>query len=61
MTLFPAIVVFAIVFLSFSKKILIAPEEPQEKPESKPGVANPLLQSDTLLKYELLRGLERKS
>ena len=60
MTLLPAIVVFAIVFLSFSKKILTEPEVKQEIRKSKTGDSDLRMQSDALLRYELLRGLEKK-
>ena len=77
MTFFPAIIVLAIVFLSFSRKVLITPEESRDRMGtsfrgSDPRLANPrgpeaLMAnpggggSDALRKYELLRSLERGS
>ena len=67
MTLFPAIIVFAILFLSFSKKTLSQPDDSQvlRRPQgnSMGNSANVVLDPNTeLLKYELLkRGLERKA
>lgn len=55
MTLVPAIFVFVIVFLSFSKKTLMAKEEPSKTPNATQG-----LSADTLLKYRVLNGLEDK-
>ena len=57
MTLFPAIIVFSLVFLSFSKEILAPKEEPKKKLEvdkSETSVA------DLLLKYKLLDELGEK-
>ena len=69
MTFLPAIIVLAIVFLSFSKKTLATPEKPRERMDSIPGISDALiargrdsdalLKSDALRKYELLRGLDR--
>ena len=62
MTLFPAIIVFAILFLSFSKKVLSQKEVSQELRHPKGIASDALLDSNTLLKYELLqRGLEKKA
>ena len=58
MTLFPAIVVFATVFLFFSKDVLTQKEEKKESKKScdaKPSMA------DILLKYELMDQLGKKS
>ena len=56
MTLFPAIIVFSLVFLFFSKDILTAKTESKKKTtDSEPSV------SDVLLKYELLHELGKKS
>ena len=58
MTLFPAIVVFAAVFLFFSKDVLTQKEEKKEtkkSSEKKPTMA------DILLKYELMDELGKKS
>ena len=63
MTLFPAIIVFAILFLSFSKKVLSQPEDSQELGRPKGSRSEALLDPNSaLLKYELLqRGLEKKA
>lgn len=63
MTLFPAIIVFAIVFLSFSKKVLSQQEEPRELSLPKGSSTNIMLDPNTeLLKYELMkRGLEKRA
>ncbi len=62
MTLFPAIIVFAIVFLSFSKKVLAPQEDPRELRLPKGNASDALLDSNALLKYELMqRGLEKKA
>ena len=57
MTLFPAIVVFAAVFLFFSKDVLTTKKEEKKesKQSSKPSMA------DILLKYELMDELGKKS
>ena len=56
MTLFPAIVVFSLVFLFFSKDVF-AEEKPKEKmsDKTKPSA------SDVLLKYKLLEEFGEKS
>lgn len=63
MTLFPAIIVFAIVFLSFSKKVLSQQEEPRELSLPKSNSTNIMLDPNTeLLKYELMkRSLEKRA
>lgn len=65
MTFLPAIIVLAIVFLSFSKKTLAPPEKTRKKIDHLSGVSDSLvsreLGSDALLKYELLRGMDRKN
>ena len=57
MTLVPAVIVFVLVFLSFSKEVLAKKEEPKK---AKTGDAKPSM-ADVLLKYELLHGLEENS
>ncbi|MBT9311689.1 hypothetical protein [Leptothoe kymatousa] len=63
MTLFPAIIVFAIVFLSFSKKVLSQPDDSRDFVRPKGARSEALLDPNAaLLKYELLqRGLEKKA
>lgn len=71
MTFLPAIVVLAIVFLSFSKKTLVTPDKSREKIDHISGVSDSLvargrgsdtlLKSDALLKYELLRRMDGKT
>lgn len=62
MTLFPAIVVFAVLFLSFSKKTLSQQEKTHDLDRSKGRASEAMLDSNALLKYELLqRGLEKRS
>ena len=62
MTLFPAIVVFAAVFLFFSKDVLTQKEEKKEtkKSSKKSSDAKPSM-ADILLKYELMDELGKKS
>lgn len=57
MTLVPAVIVFVLVFLSFSREVLATKEKPKKAKTSdtKPSMA------DVLLKYELLHGLEENS
>ncbi|MEM6252041.1 MAG: hypothetical protein AAF821_03885 [Cyanobacteria bacterium P01_D01_bin.156] len=60
MTLFPAIIVFAVVFLSFSKKVLFSSEDVEKSKTSEnknPEVS--INTSDLLKKYELLRTLKQ--
>ncbi|MGD1948362.1 MAG: hypothetical protein ACFB14_01805 [Leptolyngbyaceae cyanobacterium] len=59
MTLFPAIVVFAAVFLFFSKDVLTTEKE-EKKEEKKSSKAKPSM-ADILLKYELMDELGKKS
>ncbi len=56
MTLVPAIVVFVLVFLFFSKDVLTTKEKNKKTKtaDSQPNI------SDVLLKYELLHGMEEK-
>ncbi len=56
MTLVPAIVVFVLVFLFFSKDVLTTKEKTKKTKtaDSQPNI------SDVLLKYELLHGMEEK-
>ena len=57
MTLFPAIIVFAAVFLLFSKDVLGKKEEPRKK--LKTNMSEPSM-SDVLLRYKLLNELGEK-
>ncbi|MEL7508972.1 MAG: hypothetical protein AAFU84_07545 [Cyanobacteria bacterium J06633_23] len=57
MTLVPAVIVFVLVFLSFSKEVLTTKEEPKK---AKPTDVKTSM-ADVLLKYELLHGLEENS
>ncbi len=59
MTLFPAIIVFVIVFLSFSKEILGKTEEPKQKKLKTDGTEPSM--SDVLLRYRLMNELQEKS
>ena len=60
MTLFPAIIVFAIVFLAFSKEILGKKEEEVPKRRLKTKVSEPSM-SDVLLRYKLMNELKDDS
>ena len=53
MTFVPAVIVFVLVFLSFSKEVLTKKEDPKKAKavDTKPSMA------DVLLKYELMHGL----
>lgn len=57
MVFFPAIVVFGLVFLFFSKEVLTTKEKHKEEKttDAKPSI------SDVMLKYELLHGLKKES
>ena len=57
MVFFPAIVVFGLVFLFFSKEVLTTKEKHKEEKttDAKPSM------SDVMLKYELLHGLKKES
>ncbi|MEA5462530.1 hypothetical protein VB741_02200 [Leptothoe sp. PORK10 BA2] len=57
MTLFPAVIVFVLVFLSFSKKVLTTQEEPEQIKKGDPSELN---MSDILLRYKLLNELGDK-
>ncbi|MEO0736714.1 MAG: hypothetical protein AAFZ35_07870 [Cyanobacteria bacterium J06649_12] len=57
MTFVPAVIVFVLVFLSFSKEVLAKKEDPKK---AKAGDTKPSM-ADVLLKYELMHGLEENS
>lgn len=57
MTLVPAIIVFALVFLFFSKEILGEKEEPKKKLKAEGPESS---MSDVLLRYKLLNELGEK-
>ncbi|ESA33328.1 hypothetical protein N836_21825 [Leptolyngbya sp. Heron Island J] len=56
MVFLPAIIVFAAVFLLFSKEVLTTKEKPQKKVKTE--VSEPSM-SDVLLKYKILNELEK--
>ena len=57
MALFPAIIVFSLVFLSFSKEILAPKEEPKKKLKTDESETR---MADLLLRYKLLDELGEK-
>lgn len=56
MAFFPAIIVFAAVFLLFSKEVLTTKEKPQKQIKAEGSESS---MADVLLKYKILSDLEK--